>query len=312
MFIGTITGIVSATTRPPSSRARCDTARWRSMRAGSRASTTSRFQFSGRFARTDICGQQLELVVAEAVARAVEDALERGARPAAGLLAQREDLVRVRHRAQGPGRRCRRCANVKRRSTSRARPARAPSPSTARSCASSSGVALRPFASAPSTKRRSALCPSMKPAFTPRLPSSASRYSPKLCHVHGHALFERGERHALDLREHAARVVGVGVVQWCEAEAAVAADHRRDAVNVRRRRERIPEELRVVVRVRVDEAGAHDETGRVEVWCAASASVPAGHDRDDASAAHSDVTCGRRATTCRPRWLRPGSDGRAW
>ncbi len=44
-----------------------------------------------------------------------------------------------------------------------------------------------------------------------------------------------------------------------EREAAVAADDARDAVDVARRRRRVPEELRVVVGVRVDEARGDDE-----------------------------------------------------
>ena len=74
-----------------------------------------------------------------------------------------------------------------------------------------------------------------------------------------HAVLERGERHALDLRHHPAEVVGVLGVDGREREAAVARDHARHAVQVRRRRGRVPEELRVVVRVRVDEAGGDDE-----------------------------------------------------
>ena len=75
-----------------------------------------------------------------------------------------------------------------------------------------------------------------------------------------HALFEGLQWHAFDLGHQAPCVVGVDVVQRRERKRTVAADHRRDAVEVRRCREGIPEELRVVVRVRIDEAGAHDES----------------------------------------------------
>ena len=78
------------------------------------------------------------------------------------------------------------------------------------------------------------------------------------------ALFERGERHALDLRHHAARVIGGVGLQRREREAAVAADHTGDAVHVRRRGVGIPMELRVVVRVRVDEARCEHETVAVD------------------------------------------------
>ena len=50
MFIGTCTGMVSATSRPPSSCARSPAESWRGTRSGSRASTVSTFQLSGRLA----------------------------------------------------------------------------------------------------------------------------------------------------------------------------------------------------------------------------------------------------------------------
>ena len=66
MFIGTNTGIVSATTRPPSSCARVDARSWRSTLLGTRRrSTVSTFQLSGRRAGAAHPGEQLDLVVAE-------------------------------------------------------------------------------------------------------------------------------------------------------------------------------------------------------------------------------------------------------
>ena len=50
-----------------------------------------------------------------------------------------------------------------------------------------------------------------------------------------------------------------------DREAAVARDHRSHAVVRRRRQRRIPEDLRVVVRVDVDEARRDDLTRRVEL-----------------------------------------------
>ena len=58
MFMPTIVGIVSATTRPPISAARSDARSWCGMRSGSRASTLSTFQFSGRCATRDICAMR--------------------------------------------------------------------------------------------------------------------------------------------------------------------------------------------------------------------------------------------------------------
>jgi hypothetical protein len=117
-------------------------------------------------------------------------------------------------------------------------------------------------------------------------------------------LFERGEWHAFDLRQHPAHVVGVGVAQRCDAEAAVATDHRGDAVDVGRRRQRIPEELRVVVRVGVDEARARHETGRVQRVARILAEGARGNDCDDAPVAHADVAAVRRR-------VRPVDHGRA-
>ena len=50
----------------------------------------------------------------------------------------------------------------------------------------------------------------------------------------------------------------------CEAEAAVADDHRGDAVPAGERQIRVPEELRVVVGVEIDEAGGDDHAARVD------------------------------------------------
>src|SRR5581483_8150333 len=106
-----------------------------------------------------------------------------------------------------------------------------------------------------------------------------------------HALFEGSERHALDLRHHPTRVVGVTLVERCEREAAVAADDRRDAVQARRRRGRVPEELRVVVRVRIDEPGRDGQAVSVDHLVRRIVEVTEG---DDASVAHPDVGPARR------------------
>ena len=59
-----------------------------------------------------------------------------------------------------------------------------------------------------------------------------------------------------------------------DREAAVAGDHGRDAVVRRRPQRRIPEHLRVVVRVDVDEAGRDRAARRVELALAAAGSGP--------------------------------------
>ena len=54
MFMGTIVGIINATTRPPTARARRESSICRSIRSGAFASTTSTFQLSSRLAVADI------------------------------------------------------------------------------------------------------------------------------------------------------------------------------------------------------------------------------------------------------------------
>ena len=106
--------------------------------------------------------------------------------------------------------------------------------------------------------------PTMNPAFTASAPSSPSRYSPKRLPLPRHALLEGHEGHALDLGHHPAGVVGVGLLQRRQREAAVAADDAGDAVPARRRGQRVPVELGVVVGVGVDEAGRDDQVGGVD------------------------------------------------
>jgi hypothetical protein len=80
---------------------------------------------------------------------------------------------------------------------------------------------------------------------------------------------EGRQRHALDPGHHAPRVVAVARRQRSEGEAAVAGDDGGDPVQVRRRCRRVPQDLRVVVGVRIDEPGAHhvaagvDDLGRL-------------------------------------------------
>ncbi len=93
-----------------------------------------------------------------------------------------------------------------------------------------------------------------------------------------------------------------------EPEPAVSDHHRRDAVPAGQRQVRIPEELRVVVRVQVDEAGRDDHPAGVEhpvgvggaQPCRSSRCVPRGCRRPRDSVASA---CRRRR--CRPSgWCR--------
>ena len=70
---------------------------------------------------------------------------------------------------------------------------------------------------------------------------------------------QRFGRHALDARQHLGQPADVVRAGRREREAAVAGEHRGDAVPRGRRRQGIPGELGIVVRVDVDEAGRHDQ-----------------------------------------------------
>ena len=78
-----------------------------------------------------------------------------------------------------------------------------------------------------------------------------------------------------------------------EADAAVAHDHGGDAVPDRRREQRVPGDLPVVVGVHVDEAGRDREAGGVELL---ATGLVDGADRGDAAVVDGDVGR-RRATT---------------
>ena len=72
-----------------------------------------------------------------------------------------------------------------------------------------------------------------------------------------HAVLQGGEGHSLDLGHHLTDVVRILRVDGGERKATVAPDDGGHAVHVGGGGQRIPEQLRVVVRVRVDHAG-HD------------------------------------------------------
>ena len=75
---------------------------------------------------------------------------------------------------------------------------------------------------------------------------------------------ERGDVHVLDVLERAGDELAVLGARRRDREPAVAGDDGRDAVEARRRERGIPEHLRVVVRVDVDEARRDDAVAGVE------------------------------------------------
>ena len=77
-----------------------------------------------------------------------------------------------------------------------------------------------------------------------------------------------------------------------EPDAAVAHDHGGDAVPDRRREQRVPGDLAVVVRVHVDEAGRDGEAGGVDL---VAARLVDGADRGDAPVVDRDVGDARPA-----------------
>ncbi len=106
-----------------------------------------------------------------------------------------------------------------------------------------------------------------------------------------HTLLQCRQRDAFDPRHQARQVVDVLVAAGREREPAVPAEHGRDAVQRRRARSRVPEQLRVVVRVQVDESRRDDEAVGVD---RARRGVVDIADLDDASAHDRDVGAPRR------------------
>ena len=96
---------------------------------------------------------------------------------------------------------------------------------------------------------------------------------------------ERGDVHVLDVLERAGDEVVVLDARRRDREAAVAGDDGGDAVEARRRERGIPEHLRVVVRVDVDEPGRDDAVAGVEHTVA----VEVRTDLGDATAGDADV-----------------------
>ena len=113
--------------------------------------------------------------------------------------------------------------------------------------------------------------------------------------VPAHAGAQRLQRHALDVGQRAQREIAVGRAARRDGEAAVADDDGGHAERGRRRGERIPRELGVVVRVDVHDAGREDQAAGVD---ALPRGAEIGADRRDASILHGDATgAGRRAET---------------
>ena len=130
----------------------------------------------------------------------------------------------------------------------------------------SSGVAARSYAASPITNRRSAVWPMYAAKLRP-VPrrSTDARYSGKVEKSHGIPGRERRDVHVLDVLERAGDDArGARAASGAIEKPQLPGDDRRDAVEARRGERRVPEDLRVVVRVDVDEPGRDDVAAGVE------------------------------------------------
>ena len=136
----------------------------------------------------------------------------------------------------------------------------------AASRAISSAVAVRSYAASPITNRRSAVWPMYAAKLMPtpwsrdrREVLGERREVPRDARARASSTFMSSTFSSV--RAMSVVVLGPG---RRDREAAVAGDDRGDAVEARRRERGVPEHLRVVVRVDVDEAGRDDAAAGVE------------------------------------------------
>src|SRR6185437_15904102 len=104
--------------------------------------------------------------------------------------------------------------------------------------------------------------------------------------VAAHTGLERGDAHALDLFQRARDEAAMRGMGRCDAEAAIAHDDRRDAVPGRDAEEPVPQDLRVVMGVDVDEAGGDDAARRVNGLACLARGIAQCH---DLAAADADI-----------------------
>ena len=146
------------------------------------------------------------------------------------------------------------------------RPRPSPRASIAAMAAVSSSVAARVHASSPITTRRSMLCPT-SPARLMPVPVALTDVA--VAGVVGprprHRVVEEVARDVFDVGEEVGDVAAGRVGDGVEREAAVADEHRGDAVQEVGIDVRVPEHLRVGVAVRVDEPGRDDRARRVDL-----------------------------------------------
>ena len=133
-----------------------------------------------------------------------------------------------------------------------------------------------------------------------------SRYSPNVRQSHAGPASSACQRHALDPRHHPHHVVAVLRRQRRDREAAVAADHGGDAVQRRRAAPRVPQELRVVVRVDVDEARRDHQPVGVDHPPRLFVDLADEHDAPRPGSRRRPGAAARRCRRPRPRPATPG------
>ena len=117
------------------------------------------------------------------------------------------------------------------------------------------------------TTLRSAEWPTRNPAFTPTLPSRRPSHSPKERQRQSRPFSSAASGMPSTLAIMRGEVLGVLFSGGRQREAAVTTDHGGHPVKWRGARRRVPEELGVIVRVEVYEAGHDDETVGVDRAC---------------------------------------------
>ena len=153
--------------------------------------------------------------------------------------------------------------------------------------------AARSSAASPMTNRRTALCPTCVRTLTPMRPGIHVEVLRKRLPAERGEELQRLLRDLLGRGEQAHEVVLVVGAHRRERVAAVAGQDRRDPVHRRRVRGGVPEQLRVVVGVRVDEARAR-RPGRRRRSCASPVPLDLA-DRRDATVLDRDVAARTRA-----------------
>ena len=233
-------GSVSASTRPPRSAAMSPPVSWCCTLSQFCVYTCNRFQLSGRLAAA------LMSLISSNVSRVnsptwgMNSSVVPGNSPTTRHSATSSSRRRVARRDRDA-----RVVVVRRRP--RRREPHATGCDARRRSSALHRVELRgsrrtsPIASSCITTRRSAEWPTRNPAFGMSVPSSRSRYCRSYVQSHGTPCCERLQRHALDAGEHPHQVVAVLVGrERRDREAAVAAHHRRHAVQRRRAQRRCP------------------------------------------------------------------------